>query len=408
MASSYERLSSQSHRPPDADKPLGYSQSWSRTAKEQAARIAHLRRRVFTTVELFEGVLHQLPSVASQLDAVEAVGIQLESTKVHELKLIESFCNFVSYRYDHDAIVPEIKGLDFEESFLQLDAFGVWMATDEEIKTKCLPYVMQTTVPRHTLWSDTYVPLKHSIDCVAAERIRVLMDHVPFIEWAGGRKTIYIYLTLCEEERSLGYSDLEWETLSRIGCEGLEHPDEFATLQEMLVEESHQLTAWHVQNLHSSSIDQPWREWLGFFWDPEDPLPPGRSPDFLHRVHLELELKEFVESIALHQREKDSRRLNGVTYMRLWIHAYATRKWADLMMFQWAAARTKLMNSDCSVHFLVARKDLSDNVFPCWAIDARIFVGRFFIHQGSWPKEVLHKGRFFSSGKLAVMDGPGV
>lgn len=204
MACDYERLSRQNHRPPDPDAPLGYSQSWSRTPKEQAARIAHLRRRVFITVELFEGVLHQLPSVASQLHAVEAVGIQLESTEVHELKLIESFCNFASYRYDHNAIVPEIRGLDFEESFLQLDAFGIWTATDEEIKSKCLPYVMQTRIPRDTLWTETYVPLKHLTDCVHAERIRVLMDNVPFIEWAGGRKTIYIYLTLCEEERILG------------------------------------------------------------------------------------------------------------------------------------------------------------------------------------------------------------
>ncbi|KAI7160089.1 hypothetical protein KC349_g3749 [Hortaea werneckii] len=358
MASSYERPSPQNHRPPDPDKPLGYSQSWSRTPKEQALRIAHLRRRVFTTVELFEGVLHQLPSVASQLHAVEAVGIQLKSTKVHELKLIESFCNFVSYRYDHNAIVPDIRGLDFEESFLQLDAFGVWAATDDEIKSKCLPYVMQTIVPRDTFWSETYAPVKHPADCIDAERIRVLMNNVPFIEWAGGWKTIYIYLTLCEEERYLEYSDLEWKTLSRICCAGLEHPDEFATLQEMLIEESHQLTAWNVQTLHDSSIDQPWCEWHGFFWDPEGPLPAGLSPDYLHRVHQELELKEFVESLTLHQGVKDNRRLNGVTYMRLWIHAYATRKWADLMMYQWTAARTKLVNADRSVHFLVARKDL--------------------------------------------------
>ena len=167
------------------------------------------------------------------------------------------------------------------------------------------------------------------------------------------------------------------------------------------------MTAWNVQNLHNSTIGQPWREWHGFFWDPEEPLPAGLSPDFLHRVHLEIELKEFVKSIALQQTAKDGRRLNGVTYMPLWIHAYATRKWADLMMFQWAAARAKLVNSNYSVHFLVARKDLNGNVFPRWAIDARIFVGRFFIHQGSWPKEVLDRGRFSNSGRLAVMDGPG-
>ena len=204
MSSSYEGPSPQNHRAPNPNEPLGYSQSWSRTPREQAARLAHLRRRVLTTVELFEGVLHQLPSVTSQLHAVEAVGIQLESTKVHELKLIESFCNFVSYRFDQEAIVPQNIDGSFGYCLLQLDAFGIWTATDEEIKSKCLPYVMQTTVPRDTLWSETYVPLKHSTGCVDAERIRVLMDRVPFIEWAGGRETIHIYLLLCEEERLRG------------------------------------------------------------------------------------------------------------------------------------------------------------------------------------------------------------
>lgn len=176
----------------------------------------------------------------------------------------------------------------------------------------------------------------------------------------------------------------------------------------MLIEKSHQVTAWNVQNLHSLSVDQPWREWHGFFWDPEEPLPAGLSPDHLRRVHQEAELKEFVGSVALHQRVENTRRLSGVTYLRLWIHVYATRKWADLMMYRWAAAKTKLVNSDCTVHFLVARKDLKGNVFPRWAIDARMFNARFFIHQGSWPEEILHKGRFFNSGRLAVMDGPGV
>ncbi|KAI7091671.1 hypothetical protein KC356_g388 [Hortaea werneckii] len=421
MANKNKCPSLQKHRAKDPDEPPGFSQSWSRTPKERAARVGYLRRRVFTTVELFEGVLHQLPSVASQLHAIEAVGIQLKSTKVHELKLLESFCDFVSYRYDHNSIVPEFLNVEFEACFLPLDAFGLWTATDDEIKSKCLPYIMQTTVPRDTIWSETYAPLDHSAVCIDAERIRVLMDRVPFIEWAGGRRTIYMYLTLSEEERLRGYSDSEWETLSKIGCARLEYPDDCPPLEDeytppedllsildvMLIEDTREMTAWQFQGFHNSSIDQPWREWHDFIWGLEGPLPAGLMSDQVFRAYLVDELKGFVQSDgnALHAIMKKSNRLSGVTYMRLWIHAYANRAWADFMMAQDPAESTKLADSGCSVHFLVPRVDLNGDLLPTWANIASGDNVGFFIHQGRWPEEILHKGRFFNSGKLALMDG---
>ncbi|KAI6805744.1 hypothetical protein KC332_g741 [Hortaea werneckii] len=389
MANNKERPSPQQHCAKDPDEPPGFSQSRSRTPKERAARVGYLRRRVFTTVELFEGVLNQLPSVASQLHAIEAVGVHLKSTKVHELKLLESFCNFVSYRYDHHAIVPESMGLTFRECFLHLDAFGVWSATDEEIKSKCLPYIMQTTVPRDTIWSETHVPLDRSAICIDAERMRVLMDRVPFIEWAGGRKTIYLYLTLCEEEQFRGYSDSEWETLSELGRARLEFPDGIAALPKILIEDTREMINEQVDNLHDSSINMPWCEWLDLIWDPDDLLPP------------------ILLSGRPYRSIKDSHRLSSVTYMRLWIHAYATREWADIMMHEWVVGSKfqNMVGSNCSVHLLVARTESDVDPLPAWAVDAFHLSGRFFIHQGRWPEEIWHKGRFFSSGKLAIMDG---
>ncbi|KAI6853282.1 hypothetical protein KC332_g14263 [Hortaea werneckii] len=374
----------------DPDEPPGFSQSWSRTPKEQAARVGYLRRRVFTTVELFEGVLHQLPSVASQLHAIEAVGIQLKSTKVHELKLLESFCNFVSYRYDHHALVPESMALDFR-GFLHLDAFGVWAATDEEIKSKCLPYIMQTIVPRDTLWSETYVPLNSSAVCIDAERVRVLMDRVPFIEWAGG------------------YSDSKWEALSELGRARLACPDGIATLPEMLIEDTSEMVASHVDNLHDPSLNLPWRECLDLLWDPDDMMQPILLSGGPYRVERDGRFEESAEKVgeALHQSLKDSNRLSSVTYMRLWIHASATREWADTMMYEWIVGRKfeNLVGPDCSVHLLLARTDLDGDSLPGWAVDAFHLSGRFFIHLDQWPEEILHKGRFFNSGKLALMDG---
>ncbi|KAI7662139.1 hypothetical protein KC319_g8200 [Hortaea werneckii] len=410
MANNNECPSPQKHCAKDPDEPPGYSQSRSRTPKERAARVGYLRRQVFTTVELFEGILHQLPSVASQLHAIEAVGVKLESTKVHELKLLESFCNFVSYRYDHHAIVPESMGLTFRECFLHLDAFGVWSATDEEIKSKCLPYIMQTTVPRDTIWSETYAPLDRSAVCIDAERIRVLMDRVPFIEWAGGRETIYIYLTLCEEEQFRGYSDSEWETLSELGRARLEFPDHIATLPKMLIEDTREMINELVDNLHDPSINMPWCECLDLIWDPDDLLPPILLSGGPYRLRPDGGKEESAETVAeaLHQSIKDSNRLSSVTYMRLWIHAYATREWADMMMREWVVGSKfqNMVGSDCSVHLLVARAESDVDPLPAWAVDAFHLSGRFFIHQGRWPEEIWHKGRFFNSGKLAIMDGP--
>ncbi|KAI7282268.1 hypothetical protein KC345_g3644 [Hortaea werneckii] len=260
---------------------------------------------------------------------------------------------------------------------------------------------MQTTVPRDTIWRETYVPLDLSAVCIDAERIRVLIDRVPFIEWAGGRETIYIYLTLCEEEQWRGYSNAEWETLSKLGRARLEHPDGIATLPEMLIEDTRRMTDLHADELYDSSIGLPWRDWVDFIADPDEirlAVLTSTDPNSVQPVEA-----------ALHQSIKDSNRLSPVTYMRLWIHAYATREWADVMMFEWGVKRDKLVDSDCSVHLLVARTDLDDS-FPgwatsAWAIDAFHLNARFFIRQGSWPEEILHKGRFFNSGKLAIMNG---
>lgn len=204
-----------------------------------------------------------------------------------------------------------------------------------------------------------------------------------------------------------------------MGCARLQYPDEWSilkdedeccTLVKKLIEDTREMAARHFQELHNSSVNQPWREWHDFIWDPEEPLPAELMSNHMFRGYLEDELTDFVQSDgeALHQEIKDNNRLNGVTYMRLWIHAYATRAWAHLLMQQTAAASTKLADSDCSVHFLVARTDLNGDSLPSWASITSSENAGFFIHKGSWPKEILRRGRFFNSGRLAVMDGPGV